>query len=128
MCMAKKGKDNKQKRRIARRMTFVSNGEKCMMHKFDWCEGGMQLSDIDTNNIGENDLTPRIKYIMVILDNWYITHVKEGLQNIGQSTEQEFCTTRLDWYQELTQSVWNVCIKFWYAKIALGNVCSRKTI
>ena len=39
------------------------------MHKIDWCEGGMQLSDIATNNVGENDLYPRMKYIMVRLEN-----------------------------------------------------------
>ena len=27
--------------------------------------------------------------------------------------EQELCMTRLDWVQESTQSVWNVCIKFY---------------
>ena len=39
------------------------------MHKIDWCELGLQLADIATNNVGEPDLTPRIKYIMVRLDN-----------------------------------------------------------
>ena len=69
MCMAKNGKYIKHTRHIARRMHFVRNGEKCNMHKIDWCEGGLQLTDISTNNVGEHDLTPRIKYIMVILDN-----------------------------------------------------------
>ena len=26
--------------------------------------------------------------------------------------EPELCMTRLDWVEESTQSVWNVCIKF----------------
>ena len=39
------------------------------MHKIDWCEGGLQLADIDTKNVGENDLTTRKKYIMVRLEN-----------------------------------------------------------
>ena len=39
------------------------------MHKIDWCEGGLKLADIATKNVGEPDLTPRIKYIMVRLDN-----------------------------------------------------------
>ena len=39
------------------------------MQKIDWCEGGLQLADIATKNFGENDLTPRMKYIMVVLDN-----------------------------------------------------------
>ena len=69
MCMAKNGKYTKHTRQIARRMNFVRNGEKCKMHKIEWCEGGLQLSDIDTNNLSEPDLTPRMKYIMVILEN-----------------------------------------------------------
>ena len=44
----------------------------------DWCEGGMQFSDISTKNVGKANLTPRMKYIMVRLENWYITIVKEG--------------------------------------------------
>ena len=39
------------------------------MNNVDWYEGGLQLVDIDTNNVGENDLTPRMKYIMVRIDN-----------------------------------------------------------
>ena len=69
MCMAKNGKDTKYTRHIARRMHFVRNLEKCKMHKIDWCEGGLQLSYIGTKNVSEPDLTPRIKYIMVILEN-----------------------------------------------------------
>ena len=69
MCMAKNGKDTKHTRHVARIMHFVRNGEKCKMHKVDWCEGGLQLADIGTKNISEPDLTPRMKYIMVRLEN-----------------------------------------------------------
>ena len=69
MCMAKNGKDIKHTSHISRRMHFVRNGEKCNMHKIDWCEGGLQLADIGTKNVSEPDLTPRIKYILVILEN-----------------------------------------------------------
>ena len=69
MCMAKNGRGIKHTRHISRRMQFVRNGEKCKMHKIDWCEGGMQLADIGTKNLSEPDLTPRMKYIMVRLDN-----------------------------------------------------------
>ena len=69
MCMSNNGKDNKHTRHIARRMHFVRNGENCKIHKIDWCEGGLQLSDIGTNNVSEPDLTPRMKYIMVGLEN-----------------------------------------------------------
>ena len=69
MCMTKIGMDTKHTRNIARRIHFVRNGEKCKMHKIDWCEGGLQLAEIGTKNVSEPDLTPRMKYIMVRLDN-----------------------------------------------------------
>ena len=50
-------------------MHVVRNGEKCKMHKIEWCEGGVQLADIGTKNVSEPDLTPRMKYIMVRLEN-----------------------------------------------------------
>ena len=67
MCIANNGEDTKHTRHIARRMHFVRNGEKCMMHTIEWCEGGLQLADIGTNNSSEPDITPRMKYIMVRL-------------------------------------------------------------
>ena len=69
MCMSKNGKDTKHTIHIARRIHFVRDGEKCKMHKIDWCEGGLQLTDIFTKNLSEPDLTPRMKYIMVRLEN-----------------------------------------------------------
>ena len=69
MCMAKNGKDTKHTRNIERRMHLVKNGEKFKMQKVYWCEGGMQLADIGTKNISEPDITPRIKNIMVRLEN-----------------------------------------------------------
>ena len=69
MCMAKNGTDTKHTIHIARRMHFLRNGEKCKIHKIEWCEGGMQLEDIGTKNVSEPDLTTRMKYIMVRLEN-----------------------------------------------------------
>ena len=69
MCMAKNGKEKKHTRHIARIIHFVRNGEKCKMHKIDWCEGGLQLADIGTKNVSAPDLTQRMKYIMVRLEN-----------------------------------------------------------
>ena len=65
--MAKNGKDTKHTRHIARRIHLLRNGEKRKMHKIDCCERGLQLADIGTKNVSEPDLTPRMKYIMVIL-------------------------------------------------------------
>ena len=38
------------------------------MHKILWCEEGLYLADIATKNVGEHDLNPRMKYIMVRLE------------------------------------------------------------
>ena len=67
--MAKNGKYTKHNRHISRRMHLVRNGGKYKMHKIYWCEGGLQLADIGTKNVSEPDLTPRMKYIMVRLEN-----------------------------------------------------------
>ena len=67
--MAKNGKDTKHTRHIYRRVNLVRNGENCKIHKIDWCEGGLKLVGISTKNVGENYLNPRMKYIMVRLDN-----------------------------------------------------------
>ena len=64
ICISKNFKDNKHTRHIARRMHFVRNGEKFKMNIIDWCERGLRLVDIVTKNVGENDLTPRMKYIL----------------------------------------------------------------
>ena len=67
--MANNGKDTKHTRHVAKVINFVRNGEKFKMNKIDWCEGGLQLTDIGTRNVSEPDLTPRMKYIMVRLEN-----------------------------------------------------------
>ena len=77
VCMANNGKDTNNTRHIARRVHLLRNGENCKMCKIDWCEGGMQLVDIATQNVGENDLNIRMEYIMIRFDNWYITLVQE---------------------------------------------------
>ena len=70
VCMDNNGKDTNHTRHIAIRFKFVRNGGKWTLHKIDWCEGGLQLVDIVTKNIGYNGLNPIMKYIMVRLDNW----------------------------------------------------------
>ena len=82
------------------------------MHNIDRCEIGLQLADIATKNVGEHDLTPRMKYIMVRLDNLDGTLVQEEWQNILYSMEQELCMTRIYWVEDSTQSVWYFCINF----------------
>ena len=77
--MSNNGKDTKKTGHIARRVHFVSNGEKWKMHKIDWCEGGLQLADISNKNVGEDCLNTIIKYIMVRLEKRERTLVQEGL-------------------------------------------------
>ena len=96
VCMAKNGKDTKHISHTSRRMHLVGNGEKCKMHKIYWCDRGLKLEDISTNNVGEHDLTSRMRYIMVRLENWDRTLLQEGWHNTVYSMEQEFCMTRLD--------------------------------
>ena len=69
--MAKYGKETKHTKNIYRRVHLLRNGENCKMHKIDWCEGGLKLTDISTKNVGENDLNTRMKYIMARLGNLY---------------------------------------------------------
>ena len=68
----------KNTRHISRRVHFVRNGEKCKVHNIDWRERCLKWAEIETNNVGENDLNHGMKYIMVSFDNLYITPVKEG--------------------------------------------------
>ena len=67
--MANNGKDTKHTIHIASRIHFVRDGGKCKMQKIDWCEVGLQLEYIGTKNVSEPDLTPRMKYVMVRLEN-----------------------------------------------------------
>ena len=52
-------------------------------------------------------------YIMVRLDKWYGTLLQEVWQETVKFVEQEFYRNRLDWVEDLTQSVWNFCIKLY---------------
>ena len=76
VCMDNNGEGNKYTRHIAIIVQSVRNSEKCKIHKIDWCERDLQLADITTKNVIKNDLNPRIKYIMVRLDNREITPVQ----------------------------------------------------
>ena len=67
--MAGTGNDSNNTRHIYSRVHFVRNSENCKIINIDWREGGLQLEDIETKNVGENDFNNIIKYIMVRLDN-----------------------------------------------------------
>ena len=63
--MARNDMDNNNTRNISIIIHFLSNGGNGKIHKIDWCEEGLQLEDIAIKNVGEDDLNPRMKYIMV---------------------------------------------------------------
>ena len=69
VCMDNNGKDTKHTSHITRRLFFLRNCEKRRMHNIDWREGGLQLADIVIKHVGENDLNPRMKYIIVRINN-----------------------------------------------------------
>ena len=48
------------------------------MRKINWCEGGMKLADIGTKNVSDPNLTKRMRYIMVRLENRDRTLIQEG--------------------------------------------------
>ena len=52
-CMDKNGKYIKPTRNISRRFHFVRNGKEYNLHKPVWCEVGLKLAEIGTNNIRE---------------------------------------------------------------------------
>ena len=51
VCMDKNGTYDKHTSHIYRRINFVRNGENCKMQNIVWCEGGLQLAYIATNNV-----------------------------------------------------------------------------
>ena len=67
MYMDNNYKDTKHTRHISKILHLLNNGENCKINKIDWYEGGLQLEDIATKNVGEHDLTTRMKYIMVLV-------------------------------------------------------------
>ena len=69
ICVAKNGKYVKHTRNISKRVHFVIMVKNVKLQKIDWCEGDLKLADIATMNVGEKDLNPRIKYIMLTLEN-----------------------------------------------------------
>ena len=50
--MDNNGKYTKNRRRIDRRVNFVSNVERYNMHNIEWCEGYLKLVEIATKNVG----------------------------------------------------------------------------
>ena len=46
---------------------FLRNTKECNPHKTLLYEGGLNLSDIGTKNVREDELNPRLGYAMVII-------------------------------------------------------------
>ena len=67
--MAKSGNDTKHTRHITRMMYFEINGEECNMKKIVCCEEGLNLSEIGTTNVREDEMNPRLGYTTIRLEN-----------------------------------------------------------
>ena len=70
VCVDNNGKYTKHIRHMAWRMHLARNGEDWNFHKTVWCEVSLQLSEIGTNNVKDDELNLRLGYTMVRLDNW----------------------------------------------------------
>ena len=71
VCMANNGKDTKHTRHISRIIYFVINGKEWNLHKKCLFEVRLQLSDIGTKNVREDEFNPILGYTMVIFGNWH---------------------------------------------------------
>ena len=60
-------KDTKNTTHISRRINLLINSEKFNLHKTLWCEVGLQLAELGTNTVREDELNPRLGYDMVII-------------------------------------------------------------
>ena len=52
MCITNNVNYTNHTKHISRGVYFVRNGEKIKIHEVEWCEGGLQLAYIATNNVG----------------------------------------------------------------------------
>ena len=55
----------------------------CKINNIDMCEGGLQLADIATKNLGKNDLNPRMKDVVAMLEKRDKKLIQEGWQDTG---------------------------------------------
>ena len=60
VCMDNNDKDTKHTRKFSRRVHFVINGEDWNINEKMWCEGGLQLADIETKKGREDELNLRL--------------------------------------------------------------------
>ena len=69
ICMAKNGNDTKHTIQIFRRMYFEGNAKEWTLQNSVWCEGGLYLGDIETNNVSKYELNTKLVYTMVRFEN-----------------------------------------------------------
>ena len=67
--MSKNGKDIKHTRHISMRMHFFRNGEEKNIRKTLWCEIGLKLVYVGTNNVREYEFNRILGYTIVIIYN-----------------------------------------------------------
>ena len=81
--MSKNGKDTKHTRNISRRMHSARNCKECNLKNTVWCEGGLQLAYIVTQNFREDGLNARLGYDMTRLEK-----ITEKLSKRGDKTQK----------------------------------------
>ena len=97
VCMSKNRKETKQTRHISRIMHFVRNGEEFNLHKKVWCEEGLQLAEIWTDNIREYGLNNKLRYYMVRLYNRKNTCTR-GVIGYRRG-KRTMCSELIDWIE-----------------------------
>ena len=73
ICMSNNVKDAKHTIHISRRTHFLTNGDQLILHNTVLWEGCLQLADIVTKNVREDELIPILGYTLLRLNNWHKT-------------------------------------------------------
>ena len=97
VCMENNGKDIKHTRHVSKIMQLVRNSQELNLHKTVWCEVGLQLADIGTNNVREDELNPILRYAMLILEHLQNIFTRGVIQ--CSRVWRKMCSGLLDWIE-----------------------------
>ena len=80
--------DTKHTKQVSRRMYFVKYVVEWNVYKTVWCERGLRMADIVTNNVTEDEINTRLVYAMLRHENLKSTCVNKGWNYTKESKEQ----------------------------------------